>query len=163
MLRRFFDTNHSWVLLVQRVVLGVVMLPHGLQKLFGSFGGFGFDGTMAFFTDHLGIPALLALLVILAESIGALALVLGAGTRLAAVGILATMLGAIFLSHAPNGFFMNWSGTQAGEGFEFHLLALALALPLVIQGGGYLSVDRALARKLTGPVELATRGVAATA
>jgi putative oxidoreductase len=154
MLERLFATNRSRSLFLQRLVLGAVVLPHGLQKAFGWFGGFGFDGTMSFFTDTLGVPAPLGLLVILSDSLGSLALIAGLGTRLAALGTAATMLGAIFLYHLPNGFFMNWSGTQAGEGFEMHLLALALALPLVVRGGGAFAVDRVLAR-------VATRGAAA--
>jgi putative oxidoreductase len=147
MLKRFFSTNSSLILMAQRIVLGIVVLPHGMQKLFGWFGGYGFDGTMSFFTDTLGAPALAGLLVILSDSLGALALVIGLGTRLAAFGTAATMLGAIVLWHAPNGFFMNWSGTQAGEGFEFHLLALALAIPLMIKGAGAWSLDRRFAKK----------------
>lgn len=150
-MHRFFTTDNSWLLLLQRVVLGLVVLPHGLQKVLGVWGGYGWTGTMAFFTGHLGVPAVLGLLVILSDSLGALALILGAGTRLAAFGTIATMLGAIFLWHLPHGFFMNWGGTQAGEGFEFHLLALALAIPLALRGGGLASVDGAVARRLASP------------
>ena len=151
MLNRFFSTDTSWVLLVQRVVLGLVILPHGLQKLFGAFGGYGFAGSMAFFTETIGAPAPVGLLVIVSDSLGALALILGLGTRLAAFGTIATMLGAVLLWHLPHGFFMNWDGAQAGEGFEFHLLALALAVPLAIKGGGAYAVDRVLARFLARP------------
>jgi putative oxidoreductase len=113
--------------------------------LLGWFGGFGFSGTMVFFTDTMHIPASLAFLIIIGEAIGAIGLVLGAGTRLAALGIVATMLGAIFTTHMNFGFFMNWFGVQKGEGFEYHLLVLALALPLMVRGGGLFSVDGALA------------------
>ena len=146
MLNHFFSTDTSWVLLVQRVVLGLVILPHGLQKLFGAFGGYGYTGTMAFFTETIGAPAPVGWLVIVSDSLGALALILGLGTRLAAFGTIATMLGAVLLWHLPHGFFMNWDGNQAGEGFEFHLLALALAIPLAIKGGGAYALDRVLAR-----------------
>jgi putative oxidoreductase len=149
MLKRFLATHSSRTLLFQRLVLGAVILPHGLQKLLGWFDGFGFSGTMHFFTDVIGAPAPVGFLVILSDSLGALALITGLGTRLAAIGTVLTMLGAILLWHLPNGFFMNWSGTQAGEGFEFHLLALALALPLVIRGGGAFSLDRVLASEST--------------
>ena len=132
----------------QRIVLGLVMFPHGAQKLLGWFGGYGFSGTMGFFTDVMHIPAPLAFLIVVGELLGAIGLVLGAGTRLAAAGIAAIMLGAIFTSHVSVGFFMNWFGAQKGEGFEYHLLALALALPLVIRGGGWLSLDGALAERL---------------
>jgi putative oxidoreductase len=148
---RLLATSDSRVALVQRAVLGAVMIPHGAQKLLGWFGGPGLEGTLGFFSDALGIPTPLAVLVVLAESFGALALILGLGTRLAASGVAVTMLGAIGLVHLPHGFFMNWFGAQQGEGFEFHLLALALAVPLIATGGGRLSLDGWLARRLAAP------------
>lgn len=147
-LDRALSTDRSRTLLVQRLALGLVLFPHGAQKLLGWFGGYGFSGTMGFFTDTMHLPAPLALLVILAESFGAIGLVFGAGTRLAALGITSVMLGAVATTHAQVGFFMNWSGAQGGEGFEYHLLALALALPLVVRGGGLYSVDGWLAARL---------------
>lgn len=148
---RFVATNDSGALLFQRVVLGLVMLPHGAQKVFGWFGGPGWDGTLGFLAS-LGVPTVLGALVILGESLGALALIAGLGTRLAAFGIAASMAGAIMMVHLPHGFFMNWGGQAAGEGYEYHLLALALALPLVVLGGGLWSADAALARlRLTTP------------
>ncbi len=145
-MRRFFATNDSWVALAQRAVLAAVIFPHGAQKLLGWYGGTGWNGTMQFFTNGLHVPAALAALVILAESLGALGLLFGAFTRLAAAGIAGSMLGAIALVHAGNGFFMNWFGAQPGEGFEYHLLALALAVPLVVTGAGRWSVDGVLKR-----------------
>jgi len=142
---RLFRTNDSAMNLVLRVTLAVVFLPHGAQKLFGWFGGGGFDGTMGYFTAKLGVPAPLAFLVIMAESLGAIGLALGAGTRIAAAGIVAVMLGAVKMAHWQNGFFMNWSGGQGGEGFEYHLLVLGIASVLVVYGGGRLSVDRWIA------------------
>jgi putative oxidoreductase len=141
------DTNNS-LLAVQRALLGAVMFPHGAQKLLGWFGGYGFDGTMKFFTQTMHFPALLALLVILAESLGALLLLAGLGTRLAAFGISAVMLGAIATTHWKVGFFMNWFGNQAGEGYEFHLLALALGVPLLIAGGGRCALDSWVSARL---------------
>lgn len=140
-------TDQSWAPSVARLVLGLVMLPHGLQKTVGAFGGHGFEGTMGYFTGSMGIPWLVAFAVIVAESLGALALIVGAGSRFAAAGIAAVMLGAA-ATHVENGFFMNWSGTQAGEGFEFHLLALGLAAVVLISGGGRASVDGWLLEKL---------------
>jgi putative oxidoreductase len=137
--------GHNHTLLAQRLVLAAVMLPHGAQKLLGWFGGFGFEGTMGFFTGTMHIPAPIALLVILGESLGALALAAGVLTRLSALLISAIMVGAALTSHVGNGFFMNWFGNQAGEGFEYHLLALALAVPLIFLGGGAKSVDSQLA------------------
>jgi len=136
------STDSSRTLTFLRIVLGLVMLPHGLQKTIGWFGGPGYAGTMGFFTS-IGIPAFLGFLAIAAESAGAIALIAGVGTRIAALGILTNMIVAA-LMHRANGFFMNWSGQQAGEGFEYHILAIAIALILVVRGAGRWSVDRAL-------------------
>jgi putative oxidoreductase len=148
LLDRLLSTDRDRTLLFQRVLLGLIMFPHGAQKLLGWFGGYGFSGTLGFFTGTMHLPAPLGVLIILGESLGAIGLVLGAGTRVAAGGIVAVMLGAIFTTHLSAGFFMNWFGAQHGEGFEYHLLALALALPLVLRGGGLFSVDGALAARL---------------
>jgi putative oxidoreductase len=131
---------------VLRLALGLVMFPHGAQKLLGWFGGFGFSATMSFLTQNAGLPAGLALLVIIAEFFGSLALILGLFSRAAAVGIAAVMVGAIATVHLPNGFFMNWTGQQAGEGFEYHLLVIGMVLAILIQGSGRYSLDRQLAR-----------------
>ena len=136
-------TDNSTLLTVLRVTLGLVILPHGLQKTLGWFGGYGFTGTMGGFTS-MGIPAFLAFLVIVAESAGAVALITGFSTRIAAFGIGATMAVAS-LMHKSNGFFMNWSGQQKGEGFEYHILAIGIAVALMIGGAGRFSVDRSLA------------------
>ncbi|MBV9489101.1 MAG: DoxX family protein [Verrucomicrobia bacterium] len=131
-----------------RLFLGVVFFPHGAQKVFGWFGGYGLAGTLGFFTQQMHIPALFALLAIAAEFAGSLGLIVGLLTRVAALGILANMLVAVATVHSKVGFFMNWSGKQPGEGFEFHLLAIGMALALIIAGGGKLSADRALADPL---------------
>ena len=143
MLKRFLATNNSGVLLFQRVMLGLVMFPHGMQKLLGWWGGFGWDGTLGYF-QSMGIPYFVGALVILGESLGALGLIAGFLTRLCAFGIVAAQLGALLMVHLKVGFFMNWGGTQKGEGYEYGLLALALAIPLMIWGGGKASIDRAL-------------------
>ena len=148
LLDRLLSTDRSRTLLVQRLALGLIIFPHGAQKLLGWFGGYGYSGTMGFFTGTMHLPASLAFLIIAAESIGAIGLVLGAGTRVAALGIIAVMLGAVFTTHIHVGFFMNWFGAQSGEGFEYHLLVLALAVPLVIRGAGALSLDGAVADRL---------------
>lgn len=147
MFRCFFSTNNDYSSLILRVTLGVVMLPHGLQKTLGLFDGHGLSATMAFFTDKMGVPLEAAILVICAESLGALGLIFGFVTRLCALGIAAVMTGAIVMVHSQYGFFMNWQGTQAGEGFEFHLLAIGIALALMIKGGGALSIDRAISNQ----------------
>ncbi len=161
-MRSFFATDSSsLVLTLQRVVLGTVILAHGVQKAFGWFHGFGFKGTIAWF-GGLHVPAALALLVILAETLGAAALLAGFATRFNAAAIAAVMVGAILLWHLPNGFYQNWDGSQKGEGFEFFLLALALALPLVVKGAGAYAVDGLLTRWLsTAPAALTAVAVAA--
>ncbi len=147
MFNKLFKTDDDIASFVLRVLAGIVMFPHGAQKLLGWFGGFGFSGTMGFFTGKMGIPAVLAFLVIMSEFFGSLALIAGALTRLAAFGMGCIMLVATLMVHLPNGFFMNWSGKQAGEGFEFHLLAMAIAVALMIKGGGRWSIDGVLTNK----------------
>lgn len=150
MLQKLLHTENDYGGLVARLALGIVMFPHGAQKVLGWFGGYGFAGTMTFFTETIGIPYLVALLVVLAEFLGSIGLIVGALTRIAALGISSVMLGAILLVHLPNGFFMNWGGNQAGEGFEYHLLAIGLALVLILRGAGALSIDRIITRRLGG-------------
>lgn len=147
-LHTLLKTDNSLTTLLLRVALGAVFFPHGAQKVLGWFGGYGFTGTMGFFTGMLHIPAPVGFLAIAAEFAGAIGLILGLGTRLAALGIAANMAVAVVMVHAQFGFFMNWAGNQKGEGFEYHLLAIAIALALVIRGGGQWSVDAALDRKL---------------
>jgi len=149
-LASFFRTDRSSVGLALRLTLGLVMFPHGAQKLLGWFGGPGFSGTMGFLTGGAGLPAPIAFLVIMAESIGALMLIVGAGTRLAAVGVMAVMAGAVATVHWQHGFFMNWFGNQKGEGFEYHLLVLGIAGTLAVVGAGRLSVDGWIAERLGG-------------
>lgn len=144
---RLFQTDDSKSRAFQRLILAAVIFPHGAQKLFGWFGGYGFEGTMGFFTNSMGIPAPIAFLVVIAESLGAVALAFGALSRVTAFGIAAVMIGAA-ATHVSNGFFMNWAGSQGGEGFEYHLLALALSLPLIVLGGGAWSLDSLIAKKL---------------
>lgn len=146
MLRMIFGTQNDLAGLIMRLTLGAVMLPHGLQKVFGLFGGAGLQATMNSFTVKMGLPAPLAVMVIMAESAGALGLIFGFCTRLCAFGIAMVMGGAIFFVHARYGFFMNWSSNGGGEGFEYHLLAIGLAVALFIHGGGKWSLDQRIAR-----------------
>jgi putative oxidoreductase len=140
-----FKTDDAWSSLVLRLTLGLVMFPHGAQKLLAWFGGFGFDGTMGFFTQKMGLPWLIAFLVIIGEFFGSLGLLAGFLTRLTAAGFIIIMLGAITTTHLPYGFFMNWSGQQQGEGFEYHLLVMGIGAALLIGGGGKWSADRMIA------------------
>src|SRR2546425_2696485 len=144
MFRKLMATDDNPATLILRLVLGVVFFAHGAQKLLGWFGGPGFSGTMGMFTGYLHIPAPLAFLAIAAEFFGGLGLILGFLTRIAAFGIAMNMVVAIALVHSSFGFFMNWTGTQKGEGFEYHLLVLAITAFLMIRGAGEFSADRAI-------------------
>ena len=145
MFHKLFSTSNDYTLTIVRLVLGLTFFMHGAQKMLGWFGGYGFHATMGTFTHYLGIPAPLALLAICAEFFGGLGLLVGLLSRVAALGIIVNMLVAIATVHHVNGFFMNWTGQQKGEGFEFHLLAIALAIVVVIKGSGAVSIDRAMA------------------
>ena len=141
-------TNNSFAPLIARLTLGIVMFPHGAQKALGWFGGYGFSGTMNFFTQQMHIPAPLAFLAIAAEFAGSIGLIVGCLSRVAAFGIATNMVVAILTVHAANGFFMNWSGTQKGEGFEYHLLAIGLALVVIVCGAGKASLDSVFTKSL---------------
>jgi putative oxidoreductase len=151
MLRKLTQTDNSTGTTIIRVLLGVVFFAHGAQKMLGWFGGYGFSGTMGFFTGALHIPAVFAFLGIAAEFFGGLGLIFGALTRVAAFGIAVNMLVAIAMVHSRFGFFMNWSGTQKGEGFEYHLLAIGISVFLMLEGAGALSVDRKLSGESLAP------------
>ena len=140
-MKYLFQTNDKFSYWLPRVILGCVMFPHGAQKLFGWFGGFGFTNTMTYFTQTAGLPWIIAFLIVIGESLGSLGLIAGFLTRLSALGLICIMMGAIITVHIPNGFFMNWFGKQAGEGFEYHLLVIGMSIPLLINGGGKYSVD----------------------
>jgi putative oxidoreductase len=131
-------------LLVIRLSVGVVIAGHGAQKLLGWFGGFGYEGTMGFFTGVIGLPYLIALLIILLESLGMIALIAGLGTRFISAGLIIVMTGAVVTTHGMHGFFMNWFGTQQGEGFEYHILLITLSFVLLLNGPGAYSVDHFL-------------------
>ena len=140
-MKYLFQTNDNFSYWVPRVILGCVMFPHGAQKLFGWFGGFGFTNSMTYFPQTTGLPWIIAFLIIMGESLGSLGLIVGFFTRLSALGLICIMVGAIITVHIPNGFFMNWFGKNAGEGFEYHLLVIGMSIPLLISGGGKYSVD----------------------
>jgi putative oxidoreductase len=144
MFQRIANTSNDFAITILRLVLGCVFFAHGAQKMLGWFGGYGFGGTMGFFTHQMGIPAPFAFLAICAEFFGGLGLIVGLLGRIAAFGIMCNMLVAVVLVHGRNGLFMNWAGNQKGEGFEYHLLAIAIALVILIKGSGALSVDRFL-------------------
>lgn len=147
--RRFslFATDRSLAPVALRLTLAAVMLPHGLQKAFGWLGGYGWEGTMGFLTGSIGMPAMFAAGLILLELLGPLLMLVGLGTRLVGLGFIGLMLGAITTVHGQYGLFMNWSGAQAGEGIEYHILLIGAALALVLTGGGRWSLDGRLEKR----------------
>ena len=146
MLQKIIKTNKSNAAAVLRVALGLVLFPHGAQKLLGWFGGFGFTGTMNYFTGTLHLPWIIALLVILIEFFGSLMLITGTATRVAALLIIINFIGVILTAHLANGFFINWLGNQKGEGYEYHLLIIGMAASLLISGADAFSVDRLMSK-----------------
>ena len=140
-----FKTNNDWTGLILRLTTGIVLFPHGAQKMLGLFGGYGFSGTIGFFTGTMHLPWLVGFLVIVIEFVGSLSLIAGFASRVWSISIIVLMLDIIFTSHLNNGFFMNWFGNQAGEGYEYHLLVIGLSIATLVQGSGKLSVDERLA------------------
>lgn len=148
-MRRLLATQDDAALLIGRLMLAVVIWPHGAQKVLGIFGGPGPAATYQMFTAQMHLPGWLGCLAMAAEFAGPIGLLLGLFTRAAAFGILCDMGAAMYLVHWRMGFFMNWSGAKPGEGFEYHLLAIGLALVVMIGGAGALSLDRALTRPVS--------------
>jgi len=146
MWQKLVGTSNDLTLTILRLILGIVMFLHGSQKMLGWLGGGGFSNTMHFFTGMLHIPAPFAFLAICAEFFGGLGLIVGLLTRVAAFGIMMNMIVAVSIVHFQNGVFMNWYGNQKGEGFEYHLLAIAICIAILARGAGALSVDRALTK-----------------
>jgi putative oxidoreductase len=154
MIRKLIATDNDSATALVRLVLGVIFFAHGAQKMLGWFGGYGFTGTMGFFTGVMHIPALFAFLAIAAEFFGGLGLIFGFLTRIAALGISFNMIVAVAMVHHHFGFFMNWTGAQKGEGYEYHLLVLAVTTFLMIRGAGGASIDW----MLSSPATRAARG-----
>ncbi|HET8902311.1 MAG TPA: DoxX family protein [Holophagaceae bacterium] len=147
MLNRLMKTSDDYAMTIIRLVLGLVFFAHGSQKMLGWFGGYGFHGTMGFFTNAMHIPALFAFLAIVAEFFGALGLITGLLGRVAAFGIFCVMAVAVGMIHSHVGFFMNWNGiTPPAEGYEYHLLAMGMALAVMMKGSGAFSLDRMIAK-----------------
>jgi putative oxidoreductase len=136
-----FSTGNDWTGLVLRFFLGLIMLPHGGQKLFGWFGGFGFEASVEYFVGTIGLPWIFAVAIVLIEFFGPVGLILGLASRFWAAAIAAIMVGAIFTVSLQYGFFMNWFGNQQGEGYEFHLLMIGLSLAVILNGSGRYSID----------------------
>ena len=142
-----FKTGNDWTGLIIRLTLGLILFPHGAQKLFGWFGGPGFTNEMSFFTDTLHLPWLIAFLVIVIEFAGSLCFIAGFASRAWAVATIILFAGIIFTAHLEFGFFMNWFGNQKGEGFEYFILMLGIAVSLVVSGAGRYSIDSWIANK----------------
>lgn len=150
MIANLTGTHADWVVGVARIVLGIIFFAHGAQKMLGWYGGPGLASSMRTFTEHLHLPSALAFLVIAGELLSGVGLVVGLFSRIAALVIALTMVGAIATVHFRFGLFLNWFGTQEGHGIEYHLLTIALALVIVVQGGGALSLDRLLHEHTSG-------------
>jgi putative oxidoreductase len=142
-----FKTSNSFAPTILRLVLGFLFFVHGAQKALGWFGGNGFSKTVDSFHAYMGIPAPFTVLAIAAEFLGGIGLIVGLLSRVAAFGILCTMVVAVFKVNLANGLFMNWAGTQKGEGYEYHLLVIAICLAIMIAGSGALSLDRMLGKR----------------
>lgn len=153
MLRKIIATPNDFTYMAVRLVLGLVFFLHGAQLTLGWFGGYKFFGTMHMWVQYMQIPAPLAALAILAQFLGGIGLLIGLFSRIAVIGIAVDMLVAIFKYHIHVGFFMNWSGVLHGEGYEYHLLVLAICLLIFIKGSGAVSLDRLLDEKMAVPVE----------
>jgi putative oxidoreductase len=144
MLLTLFSTDPDWIQTIARVTLGVIFFAHGSQKLLGWFEGPGLKETMRAMHEFLGLPVLLAFAAIAAEFFGGAALIVGLLSRVAAVGISVIMVSAILMVHGRHGLFLNWFGDRKGHGYEYHLLALALAAAVIVRGSGAVSLDRLL-------------------
>ena len=149
MFRKLMATDAGWELTVLRLAPGIMISAHALQKVFGIWGGAGLDGIMGFFTGVVHLPVWLGYLVIATECFAGVGLILGLLTRVAAFALFCEMVGAVLLVHFPNGFFMNWEAKMpAGtEGFEFHMLVVAILIAVMIKGGGAASVDGTLSER----------------
>jgi putative oxidoreductase len=138
----FFSSTPDFSSLILRLILGFVMLTHGAQKMFGWFGGYGFKATMSYFTDTMRLPWIIAFLVIFIEFFGAMGIIAGFATRIWALALLIIMVGAIITTNFKHGFFMNWFGNQAGEGFEYHVLVIGICVAIILLGSGKYSLDK---------------------
>lgn len=140
-------TTQNWGATTVRFALGIVLFAHGAQSMLGWFGGFGLKATIEFLSTHMGLPAFIGFVVICIQFFGSLMLLLGLLTRVAALGVFGIFIG-MATYHFDYGFYMNWSGANAGEGFEYHILVIGMCLMLIISGGGAFSVDRKILRSI---------------
>jgi len=146
MKQKIFFAKNDWTGFMLRLTIGAIIFPHGAQKMLGWFGGYGFSGTMNYFTDNIHLPWIIGFLVIIIEFFGSLFLLLGIASRIWAILLIFLMIGIIFSSHIDNGFFINWSGNNKGEGYEYHLLVIGLSIAILLNGSGKCSIDKYLAK-----------------
>ncbi len=142
--KNILATSESKASFILRLILGVVLFAHGAQNMTGWFGGQGYNRTIQYFTETVGLAYIVAFLVICLQFFGAIFIIIGFTTRPMALGILGMFIGMIVTVHLPHGFFMNWFGTNAGEGFEYHILVIGICSALIVLGGGAWSLDRKL-------------------
>ncbi len=147
MKNKIFNTNNDWAGFVTRLTVGLVLFPHGAQKMLGMFGGDGFSGTLNFFTTQMGLPWIIALSIIIIEYFGSIALIVGFASRLWSLAIIFLFIGIIIATQFENGFFMNWFGTQKGEGFEYSLLLIGASIAVLVNGSGKYAIDNLLTKK----------------
>lgn len=146
MKNKIFNTDRDWTGFVIRLTLGLIMFPHGAQKMFGWFGGPGFSKELEHLTEHMHLPWIISVMVILTEFLGSVSLIIGLASRLWAVAFGILFVNIIFIAHLENGFFMNWFGTQKGEGYEYHLLVIGLCIALGLNGSGKYSADQLISK-----------------
>ncbi len=135
------QTTENWGATALRIGLGLILFTHGAGAMLGWFGGYGFKATAQFLQHNFSLPWVVAAFVICVQFFGSIMLMTGMGTRIAALGVLGMFIG-MAINHIDHGLHMNWSGQKAGEGYEYHLLVMAMCLALVYFGGGSLSLDR---------------------
>jgi putative oxidoreductase len=145
-IKQLLKTNPIFGLSIARWTLGLVIFPHGAQKLLGLFGGYGYSATMESFTTQMGLPSIVAFSIIMIEFFGSISLILGLFSRFWALSLAGMFTGIIYTTQLEHGFFMNWFGNQAGEGYEYSLLVIGLAISVVVNGSGKWSIDSLISK-----------------
>ena len=145
-MKQVFKTNNDWAGFFMRITAGFILLAHGSQKALGLFGGQGMTATIHGFTQNMGMPAIIAVMVIAIEFIGSICMILGFASRFWAMCMIGLMIGIIATVHYKFGFFMNWHGDKKGEGFEYHLLFIGLCIGILLNGSGRMSIDTLIYR-----------------
>ncbi len=147
LIKKLLTTHPNIGFSIARLTLGLVIFPHGAQKLLGLFGGYGYSATMESLITQMGLPSFIAFSVIMIEFFGSISLILGIFSRFWALSLTGMFLGIIFTTQLEHGFFMNWFGAQAGEGYEYSLLIIGLALSVLVNGSGKWSIDNIISKK----------------